>query len=221
MASPSSSHAFLKRSSTCWWSSWVPCEKLNLATPRPARSSNLIPSSDQHFGPRVQTILVFRKECVGLRIRSRPMREERSDSTELSTPGSTYVVGIASVGSGVLTPSLTDTTVATAEFCTAKPSGDATRITRRPSNGMSRSFATSHALSTELATSGTPSSWQGIWPNLVLVCARTDLDVVHTKTGHGGRYLVMRSAALPVSSRRTMAVPSVASMTPSPSLSAE
>mmetsp|Transcript_11050 Transcript_11050/g.51153 ORF Transcript_11050/g.51153 Transcript_11050/m.51153 type:complete len:202 (-) Transcript_11050:1536-2141(-) len=180
-----------------------------------------MPSSDQHFGPSVQTILVLRKEDTGSRMSSRPMREERRESTEFSLPGSTYVVGMSSMGSGVLTPSLTDATVATADFCTANPSGDVTMITRRPSKGISRSFATSHALSTELAISGTPSSWHGICPNRVLVCARTDLDVVHTNTGHGGRYLVTRSAALPVSSRRTMAVPSVASMTPSPSLSAE
>lgn len=52
--------AILRLFKVSWWYSWVPCEKLNLATFIPARRSFSIIGTDREAGPKVQTILVLR-----------------------------------------------------------------------------------------------------------------------------------------------------------------
>ena len=55
-----SAQTLRKRSSTPWWASWSPCEKLKRATDIPSSISSLMVCSSQHLGPMVHTILVFR-----------------------------------------------------------------------------------------------------------------------------------------------------------------
>mmetsp|Transcript_10488 Transcript_10488/g.44624 ORF Transcript_10488/g.44624 Transcript_10488/m.44624 type:complete len:225 (-) Transcript_10488:249-923(-) len=189
----------------------------------PASMSSAMVSSSQHLGPMVHTVLVLRKHSAGVRMSSREMRVPRLETTVFSTPGSTYVVGIGSVGAGVYAPPDTVTVCATAAMCT-KPSflQDTTSTLLPSSKGIPCFLATSDAALTAPAMLPSPSPRStGICPKRTFVWFTTCCELVATNTALGGRYLVMRSAATPSSVSTTMGTVSSALITPSPSLSAE